>query len=72
VIDSCTNYIEHAELVAERIIRCAEVVGRESVMASTDCGFGTSVGPRAVALEPCLGKLESLVEGARLASKQLW
>jgi 5-methyltetrahydropteroyltriglutamate--homocysteine methyltransferase len=72
VIDSCTNYVEHPELVAERIVRFAEVVGRERVIASTDCGFGTSVGPRHVAPSVAWAKLGSLVEGARIASRQLW
>jgi 5-methyltetrahydropteroyltriglutamate--homocysteine methyltransferase len=72
VIDTCTNYIEHPELVAERLVRFAEVVGREQVIAGTDCGFGTSVGPRHVAPSIAWAKLESLVEGARLASRQLW
>ncbi|HUZ76926.1 MAG TPA: cobalamin-independent methionine synthase II family protein [Chloroflexota bacterium] len=72
VIDSCTNYIEHPELVAQRLVRFAGVVGRERVMASTDCGFGTSVGPRHVSGSVAWAKLESLVEGARLASAELW
>jgi 5-methyltetrahydropteroyltriglutamate--homocysteine methyltransferase len=72
VIDSCTNYVEHPELVAERIVRFAEVVGRDRVIAGTDCGFGTSVGPRHVAPSVAWAKLGSLVEGARLASRQLW
>jgi 5-methyltetrahydropteroyltriglutamate--homocysteine methyltransferase len=71
VIDSCTNYVEHPELVAERIVRFAEVVGPENVIASTDCGFGTSVGPRHVAPSVAWAKLGSLVEGARLASSAL-
>jgi 5-methyltetrahydropteroyltriglutamate--homocysteine methyltransferase len=72
VIDSCTNYIEHPDLVAERIVRFADVVGRERVIAGTDCGFGTSVGPRHVAPSIAWAKLRSLVEGARIASRQLW
>jgi 5-methyltetrahydropteroyltriglutamate--homocysteine methyltransferase len=72
VIDSCTNYVEHPDLVAERIVRFAEVVGPERVIASTDCGFGTSVGPRHVAPSVAWAKLGSLVEGARIASRQLW
>jgi 5-methyltetrahydropteroyltriglutamate--homocysteine methyltransferase len=71
VIDSCTNYVEHPELVAERIVRFAEVVGPENVIASTDCGFGTSVGPRHVAPSVAWAKLGSLVEGARLASSMV-
>jgi 5-methyltetrahydropteroyltriglutamate--homocysteine methyltransferase len=72
VIDSCTNYIEHPDLVAERIVRFAEVVGAENVIAGTDCGFGTSVGPRHVAPSIAWAKLQSLVEGARIASRQLF
>jgi 5-methyltetrahydropteroyltriglutamate--homocysteine methyltransferase len=71
VIDSCTNYIEHPDLVAERITRFAEVVGPDNVIASTDCGFGTSVGPRHVAPSIAWAKLGSLVEGARIASSAL-
>jgi 5-methyltetrahydropteroyltriglutamate--homocysteine methyltransferase len=71
VIDSCTNYIEHPDLVAERIVRFAEVVGPDNVIAGTDCGFGTSVGPRHVAPSIAWAKLASLVEGARIASAAL-
>jgi 5-methyltetrahydropteroyltriglutamate--homocysteine methyltransferase len=72
VIDSTTNFIEHPELVADRILRYAEVVGRERVIASTDCGFGTSAWGRKVDGQIAWAKLQSLVEGARLASKELW
>jgi 5-methyltetrahydropteroyltriglutamate--homocysteine methyltransferase len=48
VIDTCTTYVEHPELVADRVRRFAEIVGPERVIAGTDCGFGTSVGPRVV------------------------
>ena len=72
VLDSTTNFIEHPELVAERIVRYAEVVGRERVIASTDCGFGTSAWGRKVDGKIAWAKLQSLVEGARLASKELW
>jgi 5-methyltetrahydropteroyltriglutamate--homocysteine methyltransferase len=73
VIDSVTNFIEHPDLVAERIMRFADVVGKENVIADTDCGFGTAVRmqPR-VHPSIVLAKLESLVEGARLASERLW
>jgi len=71
VIDSCTNYVEHPDLVAERIVRFAEVVGPDNVIAGTDCGFGTSVGPRHVAPSIAWAKLGSLVEGARRASSAL-
>jgi 5-methyltetrahydropteroyltriglutamate--homocysteine methyltransferase len=72
VLDSTTNFIEHPELVAERIVRYAEVVGRERVIAGTDCGFGTSAWGRKVDGKIAWAKLQSLVEGARLASVALW
>jgi 5-methyltetrahydropteroyltriglutamate--homocysteine methyltransferase len=72
VLDSTTNFIEHPELVAERIVRYAEVVGRERVIAGTDCGFGTSAWGRKVDGKIAWAKLQSLVEGARLASAALW
>ena len=72
VIDSTTNFIEHPELVAERIVRYAEVVGRENVIAGVDCGFGTFAGRVQVDTNIVWHKLRSLVEGARLASKELW
>jgi 5-methyltetrahydropteroyltriglutamate--homocysteine methyltransferase len=72
VLDSTTNFIEHPELVAERIVRYAEVVGRERVIAGTDCGFGTSAWGRKVDAKIAWAKLQSLVEGARLASASLW
>lgn len=68
VIDTCTTYVEHPELVAQRIQHYAEIVGPERVIASTDCGFGTSVGPRIVPPSIAWKKLESLVEGAALVS----
>jgi 5-methyltetrahydropteroyltriglutamate--homocysteine methyltransferase len=71
VIDSTTNYVEHPELVAERLLRYAEVVGPNSVMAGTDCGFGTMVGVQLVAPSIAWAKLRSMVEGARLASRCL-
>ena len=72
VIDSTCNYIEHPELVAQRIVRLAELVGREQVMAGTDCGFGTFAGFGKVHPVICWQKMRSLAEGARLASKKLW
>ena len=72
VLDSTTNFIEHPELVAERVVRYAEVVGRERVIAGTDCGFGTSAWGRKVDSKIAWAKLQSLVEGARLASASLW
>jgi 5-methyltetrahydropteroyltriglutamate--homocysteine methyltransferase len=72
LIDSCTNYIEHPEVIAQRIIRFARVVGRENVIAGTDCGFDTFAGSSAIAPSVAWAKLQSLVEGARLASQELW
>ena len=72
VIDSTTNFIEHPELVAQRIDRYARLVGREHVIAGTDCGFGTWVGQAAVDPDIAWAKLASLAEGARLASRELW
>jgi 5-methyltetrahydropteroyltriglutamate--homocysteine methyltransferase len=72
VIDTCTNYIEHPETVAQRIERYARVVGRERVIAGTDCGFATMAGRSAVVPDVAYAKLASLAEGARLASSRLW
>ena len=72
VIDSTTNFIEHPQLVAERICRFADIVGRERVMAGTDCGFGTFADNGAVDADIVYAKLASLVEGAQIASAQLW
>ena len=72
VIDTSTNYVEHPELVAQRIVRFAEIVGRERVIASTDCGFGTSAGYGKIDPQVAYLKLGSLVAGADLASRQLW
>jgi 5-methyltetrahydropteroyltriglutamate--homocysteine methyltransferase len=72
VIDSTTNFIEHPELVAERIGRYARLVGRENVVAGTDCGFGTWVGQAAVDPDIVWAKLGALAEGARLASREFW
>ena len=72
VVDTTTNFVEHPELVAERIVRYAEVVGRERVIAGTDCGFGTSAWGRKVDTRIAWAKLASVVEGARLASEELW
>jgi 5-methyltetrahydropteroyltriglutamate--homocysteine methyltransferase len=72
VIDSCTNYIEHPELVAQRIRRYARVVGRENVIAGVDCGLSTFVGSTWVDPRVAWAKLGALVDGARLASEALW
>jgi 5-methyltetrahydropteroyltriglutamate--homocysteine methyltransferase len=72
VISHATNVVEHPELVAERIVRLARLVGRENVIASTDCGFAQSPVLRRVHPSIQWAKLEALVEGARLASRELW
>jgi len=72
VIESKTNYIEHPDLVAQRIGRYARLVGRENVMAGTDCGFGTWVGQAAVDPGVVWAKMSSLAEGARRASREFW
>jgi 5-methyltetrahydropteroyltriglutamate--homocysteine methyltransferase len=72
VISHATNIVEHPELVAERIIRLARLVGRENVIASTDCGFAQVTYFARVHPQIVWAKLEALVEGARLASKELW
>ena len=72
VVSHCVHLVEHPELVAQRIARFAEVVGRERVIAGTDCGFGTSGAGDEVHPEVAWAKLAALVEGARLASRGLW
>jgi 5-methyltetrahydropteroyltriglutamate--homocysteine methyltransferase len=72
VIESKSNFIEHPELIAQRIVRIAERVGREQVVAGSDCGYGTSVGQVAVLPDIVWAKFAAMAEGARLASKQLW
>ena len=73
VLDSTTNFIEHPELVAQRIVRYAEVVGRERVIAGSDCGFGTFArATPQVEPEIVWAKLAAMAEGARLASAILW
>ena len=72
VIDSTTNFVEHPELVAERICRFADIVGRERVIAGTDCGFATFAGFGAVDGEIAYAKLATMAEGAKIASQRLW
>jgi 5-methyltetrahydropteroyltriglutamate--homocysteine methyltransferase len=72
VIESKTNFIEHPELIAQRIGRFAELVGRENVIAGSDCGYGTWVGQAAVDPRIVWAKFVSLAEGARLATRQFW
>ncbi|HTW24304.1 MAG TPA: cobalamin-independent methionine synthase II family protein [Candidatus Baltobacteraceae bacterium] len=72
VVAASTNYVEHPQVVAQRILRYANVVGRERVMAGTDCGFGTFAGFGPVYPAFAWMKLKSLAEGARIASQKLW
>jgi 5-methyltetrahydropteroyltriglutamate--homocysteine methyltransferase len=67
VVSHATNVVEHPELVAERILRFANLVGRERVIASTDCGLGGRVHP-----DIAWAKLEALTQGAAIATRQLW
>jgi 5-methyltetrahydropteroyltriglutamate--homocysteine methyltransferase len=68
VIGHCTDFIEHPDLVAERLVRYANLVGRENVLAGTDCGLGTRVGHPSIVW----AKFNAMAEGARRATKQLW
>lgn len=72
VLDSTTNFVEHPRLVAERICRFAGIVGRERVIAGTDCGFSTFAGFGAVDPDIAYAKLAAMAEGAAIASKRLW
>lgn len=72
VVSHCIHLVEHPELVAQRLERFAGVVGRERIIAGTDCGFGTSGAGDEVHPEVAWAKLRSLVEGARIASQRLW
>ena len=72
VLDTTTNFIEHPELIAERICRFADIVGRERVIAGTDCGFGTFAGFGAIHPTICYAKLAAMAEGAEIASRRLW
>ena len=71
-IDSTYNYVEHPELVAQQICQFADIVGRERVIAGTDCGFGTFAGLWRVDPTIAYKKLGSLVDGAAIASGRLW
>ena len=72
VVSHCVHLVEHPELVAQRIVRFADVVGRERVIAGTDCGFGTSGAGDEVHPDVAWAKFRALVEGARIASRKLW
>ena len=72
VLESKTNFIEHPELIAQRIGRYAKLVGRENVIAGSDCGYGTWVGQAAVDPQVVWAKMAAMAEGARLATKEFW
>jgi 5-methyltetrahydropteroyltriglutamate--homocysteine methyltransferase len=72
LLTSTSNYVEHPELISQRICQFAEIAGRERVMAGTDCGFGTFAGIGKMDAGISFKKLRALVEGAALASKRLW
>ena len=72
VIESKSNFIEHPELIAQRISRYAKLVGRENVIAGSDCGYGTWVGQAAVDPDVVFAKLKAMADGAALASRQFW
>jgi 5-methyltetrahydropteroyltriglutamate--homocysteine methyltransferase len=72
VLATTTNYVEHPLLVAERLEKYADIVGRDRVIAGTDCGFGTFAGFGPVEPDIVYMKLASLVQGARIASERLW
>jgi 5-methyltetrahydropteroyltriglutamate--homocysteine methyltransferase len=72
VIESKSNFIEHPELIAQRIGRYANLVGRENVIAGSDCGYGTWVGQAAVDPDVVFAKLKAMADGARIATRQFW
>jgi 5-methyltetrahydropteroyltriglutamate--homocysteine methyltransferase len=72
VIDTTTNFVEHPEVVAQRIEQYAALVGRENVIAGTDCGFGTSSAGGRVHPAIAWAKLRAMADGAKLASQRLW
>ena len=72
VLESKTNFIEHPELIAQRIGRYAKLVGRENVIAGSDCGYGTWVGQAAVDPDVVWAKMAALAEGARIATREFW
>jgi 5-methyltetrahydropteroyltriglutamate--homocysteine methyltransferase len=72
VLESKSNFIEHPELIAQRIGRYAKLVGRENVIAGSDCGYGTWVGQAAVDPDVVFAKFAAMAEGAKIASKEFW
>ncbi len=72
VLDTSTNYVEHPDLIAERLCRYADIVGKERVMATSDCGFGTFAGYGKIDPDIAFKKLHAMAEGAAIATKRLW
>jgi 5-methyltetrahydropteroyltriglutamate--homocysteine methyltransferase len=72
VITSTTNYVDHPELIAERLVRFGNILGRERVIAGSDCGFSTFAGFGPVDPDVAYMKFQAMAEGARLASRTLW
>jgi 5-methyltetrahydropteroyltriglutamate--homocysteine methyltransferase len=72
VLDTSTNYVEHPELIAERLCRFADIVGRERVIAGSDCGFGTFAGYGKLDPDISFKKLRAMADGAAIATKRLW
>ncbi|MBO0738619.1 MAG: cobalamin-independent methionine synthase II family protein [Alphaproteobacteria bacterium] len=72
VLDTSTNYVEHPELIAERLCRFADIVGRERVIAGSDCGFGTFAGYGKLDPDISFKKLRAMADGAAIASRRLW
>jgi 5-methyltetrahydropteroyltriglutamate--homocysteine methyltransferase len=72
LLTATSNYVDHPELIAQRLLQFADIVGRDRVMAGTDCGFGTFAGIGKMDAEISYKKLEALVHGAELASRRLW
>jgi 5-methyltetrahydropteroyltriglutamate--homocysteine methyltransferase len=72
VVTHCSVLVEHPELVAERLVKYANAVGRERVIGGTDCGFATFAGADEIDPAIAWAKLEALVEGAQIASRRLW
>ena len=72
MLESKSNFIEHPELIAQRIGRYARLVGRENVIAGSDCGYGTWVGQAAVDPQVVFAKFAAMAEGAKIASREFW
>ena len=72
MIEFKSNFIEHPELIANRISNYAKLVGRENVIAGSDCGYGTWVGQAAVDADVVWAKLAALTEGSRIATNRFW